>query len=170
MYEELHKSMNKKAQIAGQIFVYILAALVIGVMVLIGYAAIGKILPKTCQVESISFKSDIESLVERYNTYGSVNKESLTAPCDYEYICFADSREIGKEEFSCDNKIIENSVKDGSTDNIFVSTQKKTIPIGHSDLIQLDDPSSCTCIQQKSKNFFITFKGQGASTIISEST
>ena len=79
---------SKKSQIAGQIFVYIMTIIVIGVIVLVGYWAINNTIGKSCQVEQLSFQNLIESMFSKYDTFGSMNKDSLTAPCNYETLCF----------------------------------------------------------------------------------
>lgn len=164
--------MDKKGQIVGQVFIFIMAALIIGVIVLIGYNAISKTLSKSCQIEQISFKTKLESLIDRSNGYGSVTKQSLIAPCQYETVCFVDATEIGTTNplNTCTNKVIQRSVADGDLKNIFVSTSKKTVPIGYAPLLRTDDPNDCTCITQKSKNFQLTLLGIGQGTIARSST
>ncbi|GIU69233.1 MAG: hypothetical protein KatS3mg002_0469 [Candidatus Woesearchaeota archaeon] len=159
---------NKKGQVIGQIFIFIMAALIIGVIVLIGYNAISKTLSKGCQVEQLSFKTKLESLIEQYNGYGTIKKQSLIAPCEYEIVCFVDVTEIGKSNPLplCNDNIIKKSVKDGDLKNIFVSNQKKTIPIGYSSMLRTDNPSNCTCVKQKNKNFNLKFIGIGIGTIV----
>ena len=162
-----------RGQIAGQIFIYIMAAIVIGG---IAYSAIQSIFAKTCDAGKVTFKADMDSMIEKYTAYGSVNKKLFAAPCDYETICFVDKNAIGNNHpstpFSCDNQIIQDSVT--STDkieqNIFVISGKKTTGLGYSDLITLAVPEKCTCITQRNNNFYITFKGKGSSVEISETT
>lgn len=160
--------MDKKGQIIGQVFIFIMAALIIGVIVLIGYNAISKTLSKSCQIEQISFKTKLESLIDRSNGYGSVTKQSLIAPCQYETVCFVDATEIGTANAldACPNKIIQRSVIDGDLKNIFVSTSKKTVPIGYAPLLRTDNPNNCTCIKQKTKNFQLMMIGIGQGTIV----
>jgi len=165
--------MDKKGQIAGEVFIYIMAAIVIGGIVIIGYGAIKNIVAKSCDAEKITFKSDIENLVEKYTSYGSVNKKTLKAPCEYDTICFVDAELIGLENnnnlIDCPNNIIRDSVTSHVEQNIFVISNKLTIPIGYSSLIRLSDAdkNKCVCIQQKSGNFYITFKGFGSYTEVS---
>lgn len=164
--------MDKKGQIVGQVFIFIMVAIIIGVIVLIGYNAISKTLSKSCQIEQISFKTKIESLIERSNGYGSVTRQSIIAPCQYETVCFVDATEIGTANAlnECENKIIQRSVVDGELKNIFVSTSKKTVPIGYSPLLRTDNPNNCTCINQKSKNFQFILIGIGQGTIVRSTT
>jgi len=164
--------MNKRGQIIGQVFIYIMAAIVIGAIILLGYWAVKNITEKSCQVEQVTFKSKIESLASKHSSYGSVSKETIIAPCNYETICFVDAGRIGNTTGlpNCYNKIINASVVDSDLKNIFLVTAKTTVPIGYSEYISVDDPYNCTCIKQVNKNFFITFKGYNFRTVLSSTT
>ncbi|MGV8172156.1 MAG: hypothetical protein ACP5OA_05700 [Candidatus Woesearchaeota archaeon] len=167
--------MVRKGQIAGQVFIYIMALIVIGVIIIIGYKAIGTFSSKTCTAERINFNSNIINLIEKYNSYGSVNIKSVKAPCDYDTICFVDSRRINFDNNNADfnflcpeNPIIKNSATTGARQNIFAVSNDRTISIGYSDLITLADATVlCTCINQTGGNFKIKFSGKGSSTEIS---
>ena len=165
-----------KGQIAGQIFIYIMAIIVIGGMALIGYSAIKKIVTKSCDAEKASFKTDIAGLIEKYTSYGSVNKKTLKAPCEYDTVCFIDASDVSAKKSlgtnSCNNPLIRNSVSAGNMQNIFVISNAATIPIGYSDLVSLNSTykgEGCLCIKQRNNNFYITFSGLGSSTEISQS-
>ncbi|HYD03198.1 MAG TPA: hypothetical protein VEC16_02765 [Alphaproteobacteria bacterium] len=164
----------KKGQIAGQIFIYMMAVIVIGAIAIIGYGAISKVLTKSCDAEKASFKTNIEEMIEKYTSYGSVNKKTMKAPCEYDTIIFVDTTSVstpsGRNAFSCaSNRIIQDSVKSGADINIFVMSSDRTIPIGHSDLISLAEGSTTKClvIDSKNGNFYMTLTGLGSSTQIS---
>ena len=167
---------KKKGQIAGQVFIYIMAIIVIGGIALVGFGAIQKILVKSCDTEKASFKTDMLGLIEKYTSHGSVNQKTIKAPCEYDTVCFVDAADIiGKTSLTttdCKNSIIRNSVAIGSTPNIFVISNSMTIPVGYSDLISLDPTitgKGCLCINQKSGSFHVTFRGMGSSAELSSS-
>lgn len=162
--------MNKDGQIIGQVFIYIMAAIVIGAIVLIGYWAVKNITEKSCQVEQVTFKTKIESFAAKHSSYGSVNKEAIIAPCNYDTVCFVDAGRIGNTTGlpKCKNRVINASVVDGDLKNIFLVTSKTTVPIGYSEYISVEDLQNCTCIKQVNKNLYITFKGYNFRTVISE--
>ena len=162
---------HRKGQIAGQIFIYIMAVIIIGIIALIAYKAIGIILEKTCNAERISFQTEIEGLIEKHNSFGSVNIESLSAPCDYETICFVSAQDIldyDNSGYNCPNSIIEFSVEERVKQNIFAVSPKGTIPMGYSDLVSLNATYTdrCMCITERNGNFNLRFTGRGASTEI----
>jgi hypothetical protein len=160
-----------KGQIAGQVFIYMMAVIVIGGIAVIGYGAIDKLVKKSCDTEKATFKTDMDNLIEKRTSYGSVWPEVIKAPCQYDTICFIDKSKLGEAVNCPNNKIIFNSVKDGIQQNIFVISGQRTIALGYSDLISLNstDAEECLCIKQRNKNFYITFSGKGASTEISRS-
>jgi hypothetical protein len=168
------KKRNNKGQIAGQVFIYIMAVIVIGAIALIGYNAINKIISKSCDAERANFKLDIEKDIETQTSDGSVWVEKIDVPCGYDTICFAGTSMIGNPAFDCPNRIIRDSVRNGIQQNIFVMSGQDTIQLGYSELISLDsdhtDPlPSCICIKQRNSKFYITFSGRGSSTEISAS-
>jgi hypothetical protein len=145
--------------------------IVIGVIVLVGYWAINNTIGKSCQVEQLSFQNLIESMFSKYDTFGSMNKDSLTAPCNYETLCFVSASKINDPTgvAKCKNVIINSSVIGKSQQDIFVVSGKITISIGYSPKVSVKDPENCTCINQRNKNFYLTFNGQGANTLVTES-
>ncbi|MBU0665813.1 MAG: hypothetical protein ABIC91_01350 [Nanoarchaeota archaeon] len=157
----------KKAQIQ-QTFIYILTIILVGIILLIGYKSIGSIMSKGCDVEKTTFKSDIKALVERYNSYGSLNREEMNAPCDYSKVCFVDANEVGVGTFTTTNKIIKDSVNAGIEQNIFLIKEGSpsiTEPIGFSEAIKVD--SKIICINETNNKFKIQFEGTGKYTKIS---
>lgn len=163
-----------KGQIAGQVFIYIMAVIVIGSIALIGYKAVSTITEKACQAEKASFKTDMLGLIEKWNSDSSVWPVTLKAPCEYNTVCFVDALDVSEKNSidECTNSLIRNSVKTGNMQNIFVISNSATIPIGYSDLVSLNSTykeKGCLCIKQRNKNFYITFYGHGSSTEIRSS-
>jgi hypothetical protein len=170
----MKQNKKKKGQIAGQIFIYILAVMVIGGMALVGYSAIKGLTDKACSAEKATFNNNLNSKIEKDMSFGSVTPENLNAPCDYDQICFVETSVVETTQnpsFSCPNQIIYDSVlTNGIEQNIFVISDKSTIPIGYSDIISFNstDTGKCLCIEQRNHKFFMTFKGQGSTTQITK--
>ena len=165
---------RKKGQIAGQVFIYIMAVIVIGGIALVGYNAIKKITNMSCSAEKASFNTDIIGLIEKWNSDSNVWPVTLKAPCEYDTVCFVDTTDLNppNQDNHCSNALIRDSIKRGNLQNIFVISNAITIPIGYSDLVSLnntDKNSGCLCIKQRNKNFYITFYGHGSSTEIRRS-
>jgi hypothetical protein len=162
-------NMNSKGQIIGQVFIYIMAVVVIGVIILIGYSGIKSFLVRGCQVEQITFKQDILQYVESQSGYGNSQRFTLSAPCGYETVCFVDADRIGvtAPQISCNYGFIKKSAISGVQQNVFLISKDRVVPIGYSSKIKLGLPDTCACISSKNKNFYIKFEGEGQRTLIS---
>ena len=84
--------MNKKA-INNQIFVYIFAILVIGLILIFGIRTIGQVKIKGDQAEVVKFFNDVDAIVERvydYDVGSSVTLDKIRVPGVVKRVCFED--------------------------------------------------------------------------------
>ncbi len=82
---------QKRAQIIGQVFIYILAGLVFILIITYGYRAIQYFLERQEQVVMIDFRTDLETAVESVKRdFGTVRKVTLKLPSQYFGVCFLD--------------------------------------------------------------------------------
>ena len=89
----------KKAQIAGQIFIYIIAIVVVGLIIAYGYSAIKGFSEKGEQVEYITLKTSIENSIKSIaSDYGSIKRPDISVPGKYEMVCFVDTSISGSED------------------------------------------------------------------------
>lgn len=85
------KSTGNKAQIIGQVFIYILAGLVFILIITYGYRAVQYFLERQEQVVMIDFRTDLETAVENVKRdFGTVRKVTLKLPSQYFGVCFLD--------------------------------------------------------------------------------
>ena len=83
---------TEKAQIVGQVFIFILAAIIFGVIVLYGYQAISNFMSKSGEIAIASFQQELTNSVESIKRdFGSVTKTELTLPTKYSTLCILDS-------------------------------------------------------------------------------
>jgi len=81
----------RKAQIAGQIFIYITAIVVVGFIIVYGYSAISQFTKRGQEVEYITLKTGIENSVKAITSdYGSVKRPGIDVPGKYKMVCFVD--------------------------------------------------------------------------------
>ena len=117
--------MSSKSQ-AQQIFIYILAIILIGVIFIYGYKSINYFINKEKQISQLKFQRDIQSVVDIMSTdYGSVKRESFPLGGNYQQVCFVSSEAIGditKITASPINEIIKTSVEAGVQKNTFLLT------------------------------------------------
>ena len=83
--------LKKHGQVAGQIFIYILAIIVVSFILLYGYKAIKSFGDRGEQVAYISLKSDLENAFNGIRTdFGSIKRPQLDVPGKYKKLCFID--------------------------------------------------------------------------------
>lgn len=135
-----------KAQISAQIFIYILAAVIIGVILLVGSKAVGTILGFGSRISIDSFKSDFQNVVEtNARQYGSVKKYEFTLPDKFDEICFVDSMNEDNEfdfdanVISMDYNFIRNSVENDVKINVFLLNKKKIEESFYVDKLEVKD-------------------------------
>lgn len=116
--------MNK-GQISSQIFVYILAAIIVGIILLVGYKAISTITGITSKVPIDDFILDLDNNIHKVSrSYGSVKKFEFTLPEKFDQICFIDSmNEQEKFEINinvANNVWIQDIIADNVRENVFL--------------------------------------------------
>jgi len=85
------RKRNTKAQIIGQIFVFILAGLVFILIVTYGYKAVQYFIERQEQVLLVDFRTDLEIAVQGVKRdFGTVRKLELKLPSKYLGVCFFD--------------------------------------------------------------------------------
>ncbi len=151
-----------------KVFIYIMVLFVIGAVLGLGFKFILGLMSQGCDVQKVQFISDIESALEKYDSYGSLEVVSFNAPCNGQEICFADARRVGDESFSHENEVIQDSVSSGVKKNVFLITDGSTEPLGFSKkIIVPEDNKDVVCIEQQTGKFTIKFEGAGSTIEIS---
>ncbi|MBD3249780.1 hypothetical protein GF336_07070 [Candidatus Woesearchaeota archaeon] len=86
---------SRKAQ-AQQIFIYILAIVLAGLIFLYGYRAISGFLGETERVNLVNFQKELEREIRTIAPdTGTVRKVELSLPSRYEKVCFVDKYDPG---------------------------------------------------------------------------
>lgn len=166
----MEKRGNKKAQILGQIFIFILAGLVLILILSYGYKAIQYFIERQEQVIMIDFKTDLEIAVEGVKRdYGTVRKIQLKLPSKYQGVCFLDPLTCSTEtpELELPNqKITAPWAQDACTiksANTFIIPRTQDLYLPD---IQIDKPGYL-CIQN-SGGITIRMEGTGKKAKISQ--
>ncbi|MBN1503119.1 hypothetical protein JW930_06240 [Candidatus Woesearchaeota archaeon] len=112
-----------KSQISSQVFIYIFAAIIISITLLVGFKVIDS-LRRTAYQKSINdFKMSLASLIEtRAFEYGSVEKVKLNLPSEFSEVCFVNSDFIVATGEIENYPLIKDSVDSGTRENIFLIT------------------------------------------------
>lgn len=84
--------MKRKAQIIGQVFIFVIAVFVFSAIIIYGYSYINKIITQQQKIALIEFKKTLEEEIDKIQyLHGSVRKLELKIPSGYSKVCFADS-------------------------------------------------------------------------------
>ena len=83
--------MNIKAQIVGQVFIFILAAGLAVLIIAYGYSAITGFTERTKEIAFINFKTDLQTEIRTIaSDFGSVKRLDLTMPGNFRKLCLID--------------------------------------------------------------------------------
>jgi hypothetical protein len=155
-----------KAQISGQVFIYIIAAIVAGLILLVGTKVIMYIIEVTNVVNIDEFKADVQNTVAQISTeYGSVKKKDFRLSSKLNEACFVDSMNE-QNEFNSDTKtanyngyaIIENSVSNDVKKNVFLLQDKIVKQDFYVDNLEVENHFLCV---DNTGLFTVWLKGQG---------
>jgi hypothetical protein len=154
-----------KAQLIGQIFVFVLAALIFILILMYGYRAISNFLQRSEQVALIDFKTDFESAVEVIKRdYGSVKKVELMLPKRYTEVCIIDpdkTKQPGDLEQA--RPLIYTAWQAGSADVFLVPMQEAPIYLED---ITVDN--GYVCVSASYGKITLKLEGLGKKAKISE--
>ncbi len=116
--------IQKKAQMAGQIFMYILAIIVFSMTLLYGYKAINYFNERSSEISYLQLESDIKNEVEKVqgDTKGTIKKKVLTIPGSYDHVCFVKSFPSWAENITTPYDLINYHINNGAEDkNMFLA-------------------------------------------------
>jgi len=83
---------NTKAQNVGQIFVYLTALVVVGVIILVGYRAITGLQDNADDVTIVKFQTDMKGSIKSLsNQYGTLRTKKFKLSDEYSEVCFLDN-------------------------------------------------------------------------------
>jgi len=127
---------SKKAQIMGQVFVYILALIIFSAVLMYGYNAIKNFSQQSEEILITQLTNEIRTSVEKIESqYGSVEKLKLDVSGSFDQVCFVDTRDgcanrphnldcMGDDLTVEEYPLICDSWKDCTGENMFVMEGK----------------------------------------------
>ena len=167
----------RKAQTAQQVFIYILAVLIIGLIFLFGYDAVLKLYSQAEIISSTELKNKIIEKTAEGTSYGAVTKMELNLG-DFDKICMVDLNDEpnpglcspGQDHY---NRQACNAWRSKleSKANVFLisSTKFETVYAGNEDELKPNvkiDALGYICLEGDKVTFKL--KGQGDSVLVSE--
>lgn len=172
----------RSGQIGGEIFIYILAILIIGTIVIFGYKKAVELKEKGEDISVLQFKKQLESLIQSSMGSGNVFVEELPLPGGFSKICFIDRGKTNPSpEPSSDDlpSLVYNSWKDDVDKNIFLLQGSKVESFYiDKDRLKVDastkknckgDSDLYLCCNALNGKVKLKFSGKGRVTFIAES-
>lgn len=169
--------MRRKAQIQ-QVFVYLMAMLVIGFLVLFGYRMINKLLDQKCDLEDNTLITRITQDIDKSTRFASRTKIELNKPCDYNELCIVD-----KDMFVPGNQLpsiyevthplIWANTADDIKYNIYLRQPNgDTFPLLYDERIHTDidgTKDNITCVKVQNGQFTFWLEGLGKQGVLASS-
>ena len=175
--ERSHKFLrNLKSQMIGQVFIYILAVVLIGFILIYGYNAITTFIEKSNQISFAKLKNDLSNIVEIVSPYyGSVKIRSFEVP-GYNKVCFVKNYggfpvPIPFSLFD-DYPIMKDSVQSKVKKNVFLIKKRteESFFIGDITIDEDNDgiEDDIMCIQIIRNRIKIKFEGKGDHALLAK--
>ncbi|MDO8740234.1 MAG: hypothetical protein Q7J54_01525 [Candidatus Woesearchaeota archaeon] len=167
-----------KAEVQNLVFVFMLALLVIGLVMIFGFKAISDLMVKSTEADFIRFKTALERDIGAISTEaGSSELLDLKLPVGYNQMCFVDDDLIGSPSPPANlNPIIKNSISSGIQKNIFLIKSRASAESFYVGKINIPDPDPTDsanplflCTDTSSGRVAFRITGRGNYVEISES-
>jgi len=157
----------KRGQISANVFIYALALVVIGIILIMGYKYISTIKDKISDTDLILLKNKLTNDIESISTdFGSSKKVTYSLP-PLTKLCLVDLREEVRSEIlgSDISPLIKDSVNSNIKKNAFIIGNLifESYYIGE---IELNKPPYFICPEQVSGKIDFTITGRGNRTLI----
>ena len=161
----------KKGQIAGQVFIFILAAFLAVLIIGYGYRAISSFTSRTEDIALADFKTTLQGKVRTIASSHDVRKLELRVPGKYEEVCFVD---LGKRELAAGSCLCDLDCRDYSPEvcdawmtegyeyNVFL------IPITPIKAAEMEIDGGYFCIEPEGGRISLRLEGKGNRTNVSE--
>jgi hypothetical protein len=96
--------MSTKAQIQGQVFVFLLALVIVAVILFLGYKGVQMISSQAQKAQLDKFKDAITHDVQLYQDYGSASEAiKYSLPSSVQYVCFLNAKPYDPRNELCDS-------------------------------------------------------------------
>jgi len=156
----------KKAEIYGQVFVYILMIVVFAAILIYGAHQIQRLMQQGDKIDKERFKLELKDALADNIEYGDTEVRQFKIPGAYEEVCF-----VGEDTFTNQNAIdnieqplIRDSVQSGSKNNLFLYPDgSDSFDIGP---LKLDVPTLCIPINNQRIN--VRLEGIGDATKVAQ--
>ncbi|MFH1174705.1 MAG: hypothetical protein V1725_06220 [archaeon] len=162
------------AQVQSQIFIYILVIVVVGLLLLLGYKAIGNLRNDACKVNEVSLKAELETAVQDNSAYKASDVRTFQAGCAGSVLCFADAALVegtGGVDFPLQLGrpatyffYVNDSMNAHVLRNVFILDNEGTMNERAIFIPRVEVEQNLTCIEAVQGLFKVRFEGTGKGT------
>src|SRR3989338_6604948 len=162
--------MNTKAQIVGQIFIFLLAIAIFSLIMVYGYKAITGFTERGETVALLELQNKLERQISAMALdYGSTDKMELQLSSEYEQICFVDHDQLqalNEQTYPGISPFILDALESGSQQNVFLVPLSDT-PIQVSKIVLEQPQKGILCVETTRGRVDLLLEGTGSATKIS---
>lgn len=151
-------------------FMYIMTIVVIGLIILFGYKAIGNLMEVGDTASKVRFQKDFQNSVAQGRSYGRITTHTFAVGDDYSHVCMIDRRAFKTDILSASrtvkNPLIRDSVETGAPENAFLVLEDGTLEPYEVEDLEVDEGG--LCVQVSSGRVRMRFEGKGNRVKVSE--
>src|SRR3989344_147774 len=151
--------MDKKSQIIGEVFKYMLIAIFSMMILFAGYKTINAVRGSSCNTEFSKFEIDLKGLDQELR-YGEKESRSFQTPCNVEQILLFDHTKEINEDFFSDIPILEEAVKNKTRDNVYLIKNSDIVSSFYAGNLDMQDPYYI-CFVPKFEKIAFLIEGKG---------
>ena len=154
-----------KAQLYGQVFIYVLSIMLISFILVYGYSSVKNFKNRAEQVSCLKFKNDLKNSIESIlGDYGSVQKKDLQLCSGYAQVCFVENFESPTLPSNID-PIIKDSALSGTGRNVFLmdNTAKESFYAGN-----ISVSPDVMCVNVTNNKISLRLEGKGDHVLLSQ--
>ena len=154
----------KKAQINSQIFIYILALVVVAVIAVIGFKGIASILHHNNQIQLAQFEKDFKDAVSDNSNWQEVTIKKFRLPLNAVGICFYDSTKTVTGDLKYQAEIIKGLISGQGDNNVFIIKQIQPVSGENVEAFHVDNlrlKTKFLCLDNSNGELKVTMTGLG---------
>ena len=161
----------RKAQLYGQIFIYVLTIVVISFIFILGYKAIDHFRQTAEQIACIKLGQELANTVDAVSSeFGRLQRKDIELCGDFTQVCFVESFEIPNSPNGIHRKITD-SIASQSKKNVFLLSDLKGSFYNAKDTFYIGKISvepDVICLKSVKGKVSLRFEGKGDHVILSE--
>ena len=162
--------MSHKAQIQGQVFVFLLALVVVAAILFMGYKGVQMISEQAKIAQLEKFKDAVKNDVQLYQDYGSESAViNYRLPSSVQYVCFLELGAYDPNNRICDDSLSDDyhlsacNAWESSTHSVFIIPIQKNFELK---IKTLAVDGRAFCIKTVLGSIKVKYEGQGDKTLV----